>query len=89
VGTGGDPVPLNRMEASVSAPDDKSDDVSPTICICITDPFAELPPETRPRLNPRMGCLRKVACPVCGLKYWTNRSTNLCSDCRKKDVKIR
>ena len=89
MGTGGDPVPLSGMEASMSAPDNKPDDISPAVCTCIADPFAELPPEARPRLKPPMGGLQKVECPVCGLEYWTNRSTGLCSDCRKKDIKLR
>ena len=63
----------------------KSDQVG---CNCVTDPFAELPPETRPPAKPRMDKLRQVTCPGCGLKYWTNRSTDLCKDCQKKDIKI-
>jgi small redox-active disulfide protein 2 len=31
-----------------------------------------------------MSGLRKVACPVCGLNYWTNRDTDVCSDCERK-----
>jgi len=56
-------------------------------CNCVTDPFAELPPEARPPSKPRLGKLRPVTCPGCGLKYWTNRSTDLCKDCQKQDIK--
>lgn len=57
-------------------------------CSCVTDPFAELPPEARPPAKPVMGKLRQVTCPGCGLDYWTNRSTNLCKDCEKKGINI-
>ena len=58
-------------------------------CRCVTDPFAELPPEAR-RLpaRPTMGKLRQVTCPGCGLSYWTNRSTDVCIDCEKKGSNI-
>lgn len=69
-------------------PDKKPDDSPPLVCPCVTDPFKDLPPEARPRLKPRMGKLRQVTCPGCGVKYWTNRSTDLCPDCQKKNVKI-
>jgi len=52
-------------------------------CACNRDPFAGLPPEMRPRKDSMSG-LRKVVCPVCGLNYWTNRDTDVCSDCEKK-----
>ena len=52
-------------------------------CACNRDPFASLPPEMRPRKDVMSG-LRKVVCPVCGLNYWTNRDTDVCSDCEKK-----
>ena len=52
------------------------------------NPFADLPPELRPQTKPRMGNLRQVTCPGCGLKYWTDRSTDLCMDCEKKGVEI-
>ena len=51
-------------------------------CACNRDPFASLPPEMRPRKDVMSG-LRKVVCPVCGLNYWTNRDTDVCSDCEK------
>jgi hypothetical protein len=57
-------------------------------CMCVADPFADLPPEARPRpKKPPMGNLRQVICPECGLKYWTNRSTDLCIDCEKQQRK--
>ena len=56
-------------------------------CSCLSDPFAELPPEARPPSKPPMGKLRQVTCPGCGLEYWTNRATDLCSACQKKVIK--
>jgi small redox-active disulfide protein 2 len=55
----------------------------PAGCACNRDPYAGLPPEMRPRKDSMSG-LRKVVCPVCGLNYWTNRDTDVCSDCDKK-----
>ena len=55
----------------------------PAGCACSRDPFASLPPEMRPHKDAMSG-LRKVVCPVCGLNYWTNRDTDVCSDCEKK-----
>ena len=55
----------------------------PAGCTCNRDPFAGLPPEMRPRKDPMPG-LRKAVCPVCGLNYWTNRNTDVCSDCERK-----
>jgi small redox-active disulfide protein 2 len=52
-------------------------------CACSRDPFAGLPPEMRPHKDTMSG-LRKVVCPICGLNYWTNRDTDVCSDCEKK-----
>lgn len=57
-------------------------------CDCSPDPFAELPPELRPATKPATGKLRQVVCPGCDLEYWTNRSTDLCVDCQKKENKI-
>jgi hypothetical protein len=57
-------------------------------CSCVSDPFAQLPPEARPRPKPNKGKLRQVTCPGCGLKYWTNRSTDVCIDCEKKGSNI-
>jgi hypothetical protein len=62
---------------------DASED-KPSLCSCVQDPFAALPPELRPKSKPTMGGLRKVTCPGCGLSYWTNRATDLCVDCEKK-----
>ena len=53
---------------------------------CMSDPFASLPPELRPRPKNTFSGLRKVTCPGCGLVYWTNRKTDLCVDCEKKGV---
>jgi len=47
-----------------------------------------LPPELRPKPVQKIGGLRKVTCPGCGLVYWTNRPTDLCVNCEKKGVKI-
>jgi len=57
-------------------------------CTCVQDPFADLPPELRPRPGQKIGGLRKVTCPGCGLVYWTNRTTDLCVECEKKGVRI-
>ena len=67
---------------------EQAEETRPADCACVRDPFADLPPELRPRPKPRMGNLRQVTCPGCGLQYWTNRSTDLCMDCQKKGVKI-
>jgi hypothetical protein len=56
-------------------------------CTCLTDPFADLPPAARPPAKLQLGKLRSVTCPGCGLKYWTNRATDLCKDCQKKEIK--
>jgi small redox-active disulfide protein 2 len=53
-------------------------------CACSRDPFAGLPPDVRPRRQDAMSGLHKVVCPICGLNYWTNRDTNVCSDCDRK-----
>ncbi len=55
----------------------------PAGCACSRDPYAGLPPEMRPRKDSMSG-LRKVVCPICGLNYWTNRDTDVCSDCERK-----
>lgn len=54
-------------------------------CSCTSDPFASLPPELRPGEQPRKGLLRDVTCPGCGLKYRTNRATDLCIKCEQAD----
>ena len=56
-------------------------------CSCVTDPFASLPPDLRPRPKNVMGGLRNVKCPGCGLIYWTNRDTDLCMQCEKKGAR--
>jgi hypothetical protein len=57
---------------------------TPPSCSCMADPYADVPPEQRPPAAPQMSGLRKVTCPSCGLKYWTNRPTDLCTECVKK-----
>lgn len=59
-------------------------------CSCVSDPYADLPPELRPKAaDPRKkGGIRKATCPGCGMTYWTNRATDLCIDCERKGVKI-
>ncbi len=62
-------------------------------CSCVSDPFADLPPELRPAnrdeaaKRQRFG-LRRVTCPGCGLVHTTNRTTDLCMDCERKGVKV-
>ncbi len=57
-------------------------------CACNRDPFAGLPPEMRPQRQEAMSGLRKVTCPGCGLTFWTNRTTDVCIDCEKKQPAI-
>jgi hypothetical protein len=52
-------------------------------CPC-TDPFGELPAALLPKTESPMRGLRQLNCPQCGLKFWTNRTTELCLDCEKK-----
>jgi ribosomal protein S27E len=66
----------------------KKANTSKPICSCVQDPYADLPPELRPRPAQKTSSLRKVTCPGCGLVYWTNRKTELCVDCEKKGIKI-
>lgn len=66
---------------------DASDDKL-TVCACVQDPFAALPPELRPKSQQNMGGMRKVTCPVCGLAYWTNRTIDLCMDCEKSGIRF-
>ncbi|MEW6568621.1 MAG: hypothetical protein AB1449_10745 [Chloroflexota bacterium] len=54
---------------------------------CVQDPFAGLPPELRPKPQRKVGDLRQVTCPGCGMGYWTNRQTDLCLECEKKGLK--
>jgi len=61
---------------------------SKPVCTCVSDPFASLPPDLRPRPQNTMSDLRKVTCPGCGLVYWTNRKTDVCIDCEKKGVRL-
>jgi hypothetical protein len=52
-------------------------------CTCVREGFDAVPPELRPRPK-KKSSLRKVTCPGCGLVYSTNRETDLCMDCEKK-----
>lgn len=71
----------------------QTDKASTAGCSCVSDPFADLPPELRPTnrdeaaKRQRFG-LRRVTCPGCGLIHTTNRATDLCMDCERKGVKI-
>lgn len=78
------------MADSKKKPEQTKPKVNPAVpgCSCITDPFADLPPDMRPQPRPTMGKLRQVTCPGCGLSYWTNRSADLCKDCEKKGLTI-
>lgn len=68
--------------------DEKPQGQGDPLCTCVTDPYASLPAELRPRPKETMGGLRKVTCPGCGLVYWTNRNTDLCVDCEKKGIRL-
>lgn len=59
-----------------------------TGCTCTRDPYADLPPDLRPKPVQKIGGLRKVTCPNCGQVYWTNRPSDLCVECEKKGIKI-
>jgi hypothetical protein len=59
------------------------DDAIRGSCACSADPFADLPPEARPRGKAPLGNLRCVVCPACDLEYWTNRKTDICPACVK------
>lgn len=68
--------------------DEKKPNASNLTCTCVQDPFADLPPELRPKPVQKIGGLRKVTCPGCGLVYWTNRKTDLCIECEKKGIHL-
>lgn len=74
---------MSDTQAKAAAENDPPES-KPIVCSCIQDPFAALPPELRPRAEPKMGGLRKVVCPGCGKTYWTNRASDLCIECEKK-----
>jgi len=57
-------------------------------CGCNSDPFASLPPELQPRKKSWKSGLHQVTCQGCGLEYWTNCEGLLCSDCKKKGIRI-
>ena len=50
-------------------------------CSCVQDPYATLPADLRPLTQTAKGSLREVVCPGCGVKFWTNRSTDFCLEC--------
>lgn len=54
-------------------------------CNCMKSPFADLPPEMRPKPQ-KKSLLRKTTCLGCGREYWTNRSVDLCFGCEEKDA---
>lgn len=69
-----------------SSPEDTaSGKGSPPPCSCVSDPFASLPSELRPKPHTKKGGLRQVICPGCGRDYWTNRKTDICIKCRSSD----
>jgi hypothetical protein len=53
-------------------------------CSCTADPFVSLPAELRPKSTMAKAGLRYVTCPNCGMKFWTNRLTDLCIKCEVK-----
>jgi hypothetical protein len=55
----------------------------PSQCSCISDPYADLPVELRPRPQVKKGGLRQTTCPDCGQEYWTNRKTDVCISCER------
>ena len=63
---------------------EQASQAAPPLCTCAQDPFAGLPPELRLKPKPLGGGLRQTMCPACGLKYWTNRETDVCVVCEKK-----
>jgi hypothetical protein len=50
-------------------------------CCCGQDPMGALPPELRPAPPSALSGLRSAKCPRCGLEFWTNRPTDVCSRC--------
>jgi hypothetical protein len=48
-------------------------------CDCKSDPFANLPPELRPKQKSWKSGLRNVTCPG-----WTNQESDYCSKCMGK-----
>ncbi len=70
----------------VPRPDQPMSEDELPACDCSLDPFAELPPELRPKPASPMSGFRKVTCPGCGLVFWSNRSTDCCLACETKGV---
>lgn len=67
---------------------EKKPDSPKPVCNCVQDPYADLPPELRPKPLEKYSDLRQVTCPSCGRVYWTNRKIDLCIECEKKGVKL-
>lgn len=78
------------MEKQKDKPDtpDMQAPAKPSMCTCVKDAYADLPPELKPHQKSWKDGLRKVTCPSCGVSYWTNRKTDLCIDCKKKGIHI-
>ncbi len=62
-------------------------------CACVSDPFADLPPELRPEKAERAEKvrrfgLRQATCPICGTTYTTNRETDVCIECERRGAKV-
>ena len=53
------------------------------LCTCFDGGSVVLPTELQPRPK-KKSSLRKVTCPGCGLVYRTNRATDLCMECERK-----
>jgi hypothetical protein len=81
--------PAGRCEVhdkgAIVAGDERESGAKP--CTCLGSRYAAVPPELRPRSR-KASDLRKVTCPGCGLRYWTNRSADLCMDCERKGTQI-
>jgi hypothetical protein len=60
----------------------RNNDTDP--CPCRQGATAGPPPHMRPRPKPKPSNLRKVTCPDCGSRFWTNRSTDVCIACEKQ-----
>jgi hypothetical protein len=56
-----------------------------SLCSCVADPFASLPSELHPHNRSFTDQLHKVICQGCGLIFKTNRKTDFCLECEKKE----
>ncbi len=74
---------MHSFSRSSSGKEEEAADNLDASCACVRDPFASLPPELRPKPQPKEGGLRKATCPGCGLEFWTNRETDYCIKCEK------